>query len=346
MQENVFFISARDSIVEFFKQECDTFPVKLESQFINFFSQLSRYEEEGEKIRPNILFTNNIDMIVKSIPETYKISMFTDVNEVQFSLRMKSLIPFCRQDWTIYINVKENEYTYGLVKTLNSIKEQDLNKLIYETDSLKNNREKVFIVSVETFNSYVVTLKSLNGQIMHVNFSLDMDKVSNYNLEIKEFVNASFSKLRTTEKKLREIKTMYENVFESVFKNVHGALCVVVDKDYEDNGFFSDGIWLKEPISFSKLFLQSKSYSEPKLQSYCDLFMAMLNYDGITIVDNTGTIRAYNVFVETNTNRLQNITGGARKRAAYTVINSRRRKIIGVYFQSHDGDVFYKDVKK
>ena len=139
---------------------------------------------------------------------------------------------------------------------------------------------------------------------------------------------------------------MYENVFESVFKNVHGALCVVVDKDYVDNGFFSDGIWLKEPISFSKLFMQSSSYSEPKLLAFCDLFMGMLNYDGITVVDNTGTIRAYNVFVETNINRLQNINGGARKRAAYTVINSRRRKIIGIYFQSHDGEVFYKDVKK
>lgn len=346
MQDNVFFINARDAISEFFQQEYTDFPVKLQNQFLNFFSQLSRYEEENEKIRPSILFTNNIDLIVKGIPQTYTVPLLTDVNEVQFNLRMKSLMPFCAQDWSIYVEIKEGALNYGLIKTLNSIKEEGLTKLIFKAEYLKNRSEKLFIVAVETFSSYVVTLRSLKGRELNVNFSLDLEKVNNWNAEIKEFVNASFSKLRTTEKKLREIKTMYENVFETVFKSVSGALCVVVDKDYVDNGFFSDGIWLKEPISFSKLFLQTKSYSESKLQSFCNLFIAMLNFDGITVVDNTGTIRAYNVFVETNTNRLQNISGGARKRAAYTVINSRRKKIIGIYFQSTDGDAFYKNVKK
>ena len=27
-----------------------------------------------------------------------------------------------------------------------------------------------------------------------------------------------------------------------------------IDKEYEDNGYFSDGIWLKEPIELNKLF--------------------------------------------------------------------------------------------
>lgn len=345
MQDNVFYVSARDAVVDFIKIETENFPNKLQTNFLNFFSELGKYEEEGVKIRPNIIFTNSIDTIIKNIPDSHKITMFTDVNEVQFNLRMKSLIPFCKRDWTIYVCVKENEITYGIVKTLNSIKEKSLNKIMFESDLLKDRKDKFYLFSVETVSTYLMTLRGLKGKVLNVNFSLDLERTNNWNLEIKEFVNSSFSKLRTTEKKLNQIKTMYENVFDSVFKDVHGALCVVVDKDYVDNGFFSDGIWLKEPISFSKLFLQSKSYSEPKLLAFCDLFIGMLNYDGITVVDNTGTIRAYNVFVETNTNRLQNITGGARKRAAYTVINSRRKRIIGVYFQSHDGEAFYKYVK-
>lgn len=346
MQENVFYVSARDAVVDFIKFEAENFPNKLQLNFLNFFSELGKYEEEGVKIRPTIIFTNAIDTIVKHIPNTHKMTMFIDVNEVQFNLRMKSLIPFCKQDWIIYVSVKENEITYGIVKTLNSIKEKSLIKMIFESEALQDRKEKFYLFSVETISTYFMTLRGLKGKVLNVNFSLDLDRINNWNLEIKEFVNSSFSKLRTTEKKLNQIKTMYENVFDSVFKDVHGALCVVIDKDYVDNGFFSDGIWLKEPISFSKLFMQSKSYSEPKLLAFCDLFISMLNYDGITIVDNTGTIRAYNVFVETNANRLQNITGGARKRAAYTVINSRRKRIVGVYFQSHDGEAFYKYVKK
>ena len=134
---------------------------------------------------------------------------------------------------------------------------------------------------------------------------------------------------------------MYNNIFENVFNNIHGCICVVVDKDYVDHGFFEDGIWLKEPIEFSKLFTQTKSYSEEKLTSFSELFMDMLSYDGITIIDNKGRIRAYNVFVESDTSKSSNILGGARKRAAFTVINSKVDKIIGVYFQSQEGEIFY-----
>lgn len=346
MKSNIFYITAKESVLDFLNYENANFPPKLQTQFINYFSELGKYEEEGIKIRPNIIFTNSIDTLVKAIPDTHKLTIFTENNDTEFSIRMKSLIPFCKQDWSVFINIKDNEITYGIIKTLNSIKDKPLQRLIFENEYLKERSEKIFIISVETISTYLINLKGLKERELSINFSLNLNKTNNWNQEIKEFVNASFSKLRTTQKKLSQIKTMYENVFELVFKNVNGALCVVVDKDYVDNGFFSDGIWLKEPISFSKLFLQSKSYSEPKLLAFCDLFMSMLNYDGITIVDNTGTIRAYNVFVEINATRLQNITGGARKRAAYTVINSRRKRIVGTYFQSHDGEVFYRATKK
>ena len=72
----------------------------------------------------------------------------------------------------------------------------------------------------------------------------------------------------------------------------------------------------------------------------------MLNFDGITVVDTTGRVLAYNVFVQSNINRTKNVIGGARKRAAYTIINSRRKHIAGVYFQSHEGEIFYKSLKK
>ena len=127
--------------------------------------------------------------------------------------------------------------------------------------------------------------------------------------------------------------------------DVNGTICVVVDKDYMDNGLFEDGIWLKEPISFSKLFTQSKSYSEEKLQAFSELFINMLNFDGITIIDNLGRIRAYNVFVETNSKKVGYIVGGARKRAAYHILSSKRKDIVGVYFQSHEGEVIYHSLR-
>ena len=133
---------------------------------------------------------------------------------------------------------------------------------------------------------------------------------------------------------------------KKAINDIHGAICVVIDKDYKDKGYFSDGIWLEEPIEFSKAFLQTKSYSEARLNNIAELFISMLNYDGITIVDNIGRIRAYNVFIKADKYSKKNIVGGARKRAAYGIINSNIKKIVGVFFHSQDGEVFYEEVKK
>ena len=139
---------------------------------------------------------------------------------------------------------------------------------------------------------------------------------------------------------------MYLNILSNVMSYVNGSICVVVDKDYKDNGLFEDGIWLKEPIPFSKLFTQSKSYNEEKLQAYADLLVNMLAFDGITILDNLGRLRAYNVFVEPNSKKVGYIVGGARKRAAYHILSTRKKDIIGVYFQSHEGEIFFQEVPK
>lgn len=343
--EKVTFISAKESVTKFMDSEFENFPKKINNQFLNIFSELATYEEEGTRLRPNILITNAIDYICKIIPDAYKIEMFSDETEVMFNYRIKKLAPFTKHDWIIYVNIKEGVTSYGICRALNSIKEEGLKQLILNNSVLKERTDKISAVYVEPISNYTINLFSLKGEILSVNNTLDETKISDWQTEIKEFVDASFSKLRTTDKKLTEIKTLYENIFDSVFKNVHGALCVIVDKDYVDNGFFSDGVWLKEPISFSKLFIRSKAYNESKLTAFCELFMDMLDYDGITIVDNTGRIRAYNVFVESS-NKNFNISGGARKRAAYTVINSRRKRIVGIYFQSHEGELFYRPVKK
>lgn len=129
-----------------------------------------------------------------------------------------------------------------------------------------------------------------------------------------------------------------------MFKGLHGTICLVVDKDFKDKkGQLSDDTWLKEPIALGKLFLHSKNYKEFKLISYVELIVTMLNYDGITIVDNAGQILAYNVFVEGGKEDSDKIVGGARRRAAYSLLKYKNPKIVGVYFQSQDGDNFYKD---
>lgn len=346
MEEMIFFDSAKENVTNFFEKEFENFPPLLMSHFLNKFNDLLNYTEEGIAIQPKIVFTNNIDSIVRSIPKSYAMTIFEDSDATKFNSRLKSILPILKNDWCLFIDIKEGKISYGILMSFTSIKDKHLIHALQENTSIKDKPGKIACVVARPLNFYSMILHSISGNDLIINFSLDKSKSNIFNHEISEFVDATFSKLRTTQRKLQDMKNMYLNIFTNVLSYVNGSICVIVDKDYKDNGLFEDGIWLKEPISFSKLFTQSKSYKEEKLQAHADLFMNMLNFDGITIVDNLGRLRAYNVFVEPNSKKVGYIVGGARKRAAYYILSTRKKDIVGVYFQSHEGEVFFQLVPK
>lgn len=346
MEEVTIFEQGRKNLINFFNSEYEGFDSRLLSHFLNSFNELLDYREEGTHTKPKIIFTNNIDSIIKVIPKAYKLQVFVDEDASMFSSRLKPLIAIAKKEWCIYIENKENKFIYGICKTLNSLKEKSLLIQINESTYLRDRSNKINCIVARSVNDFEMDLFSTRGNIVKINMSLNPAKTFNNDDTIKEFTKACFSKLRTTQKKLGEVQVMFSNIFSKVIDDLNGAMCVIVDKDYKDNGFFEDGIWLETPISFSKLFTQSKSYSEEKLQAFATLLINMLNFDGITVVDTMGRVLAYNVFVQSNMNRTKNVVGGARKRAAYTIINSRRKHIVGVYFQSHEGEIFYKSLVK
>lgn len=342
MDEMIFFDNAKDSVTNFFEKEFPNFPPLLMSHFLNKFNDILNYSEEGNSIKPKIVFTDNIEALSRAIPKSDDLVIFEDSEATMFNSRLKSLLPIIRNDWCLFIDIKENRIRYGVLMSYTSIKDTNLLRSLEQNETLKE--KKLHCVIARPLNFYSMWLHSTSGNDLIVNFSLDKSKSNVFNTEIKEFVDTIFSKLRTTQRKLQDMKNMYLNIFTNVLSYVNGSICVVVDKDYKDNGLFEDGIWLKEPISFSKLFTQSKSYNEEKLQAHADLFMNMLNFDGITIIDNQGRLRAYNVFVETNSNKVGYIVGGARKRAAYYILSTKKKDIVGVYFQSHEGEVFFQEI--
>lgn len=346
MEEMIFFDNAKENVTTFFEKEFENFPPLLMSHFLNKFNDILNYTEEGTVIQPKIIFTNNIESIVRSIPKSYAMTIFEDNEVTMFNSRLKSILPIIKNDWCLFIDIKENKISYGILMSFTSIKDRNLLRSLQENTSLKDKPGKICCILAKPLNFYSMMLHSISGNDLIVNFSLDKSKCNIFNNEIREFVDSTFSKLRTTQRKLTDMKNMYLNIFTNVLSYVNGSICVIVDKDYKDNGLFEDGIWLKEPISFSKLFTQSKSYKEEKLQAFADLFMNMLNFDGITIIDNQGRLRAYNVFVEPNSKKVGYIVGGARKRAAYYILSTRKKDIVGVYFQSHEGEVFFQQVPK
>lgn len=347
MAENIFYLDAKKSIRNFIDEEYPSFDNGMLNRLLDYFYKFLNYEEEGSKIRPTIIFTNNINYVAKNIPNVYKLVFYRDTDSTQFNHRIKTLIAFCRNEWNLFINQTDDYIEYGLIKTLSSIKEKSLKELVFEPEFKEDVSKKFSFFTLEVINKSLIVLEGVKGHTTNVSFSFNEDSIANWNDVISNFVDVSVSKLKTTNRKLKEIKTLYENIFKKVFKNLHGCICLVVDKDYnpESDTTLSDGTWLEQPIELSKLFLQTKNYSEAKLIGISDLIISMLDYDGATVVDNAGRVRAYNVFVEVKAKGHTKPIGGARRRAAQSLIDNKNKKFIGVYFQSQDGDCFFKYTK-
>lgn len=343
---NVYHENGKAAILEFFKLEYPSLSKTDLDYLIGYFYQLSNYEEEGVKIRPNIYITSSINSVVRIIPDCYKLAVYKDADSSKFRLRIKALMCFCKNNWQVYISYNsENEIEYGLIKALNSIKDKSLDRLMFD-DKRDHLELKVNLVSIDVVSGGLIILKGVKGNKTNISFELSETAEFEGESNIQKFVEACVQKINTRSvRKLNDIKNIYFNIFRSLFKGLHGTICLVVDKDFKDkNNYFADGTWLKEPIALGRLFLQSKNYNEFKLTSYVELIVTMLNYDGITVVDNAGQILAYNVFIESGVkDGAEKIVGGARRRAAYSLLKYKSPKIVGVYFQSQDGDNFYKD---
>ncbi len=345
MVTSIFYTSAKEAIKDFTATEFATLGTNDVDRLIDSFYKFLNYEEEGVKIRPTIYVTSNIHAVSRTIPDCVEIRFYEDENSNNFNQRLKALMVFCLEGWSIYINYTQTSVQYGIIRCLNSIKDQPLEQLIFDKTYQPYLEQKTKLIYMSVLTSGVFTLRGIQGNQTSISFNITNAVTQDFEETISKFVTAGLSKLKTTKRKLNDIKNLYHNIFSRMIKGSHGTICLIVDKDFKDpKGWLSDGTWLPQPIEFAKLFLTSKSFSESKLRAYSELLVTMLNYDGITIIDNAGRILAYNVFVESEKNSAKNIIGGARKRAAYSLLNTKNKKIIGVYFQSQEGENFYKSI--
>lgn len=344
MEKKVFFEDARKNVLEMFSVEFPSLSIQNIDMFLGMFYRLANYEEESVKIKPTILITSNINAVVKNCPKSKKIVFYEDTDNTNFRARIKALMCFCRRAWNIYVNFGENTIEYGIIKSLTSLKEKTLIQTLHESATLDAIAKKTNLVIIDVYGGGVCRLIGAKGSKYSVCFNLNSESEYNWDNEIDEFVEACVSKIKTTKRKLQDIKNLLGNIFNSVLQGIHGTICMVVDKEFKDKaGYFQDGTWLKEPIELVKLFLRSSTFDENVLRSYGDVLRTMLDFDGITIIDNAGRIRAYNVFIESTKDANTKVVGGARRRAAYSILHNRNKKIVGVYFQSQDGDNFFKE---
>ena len=146
-------------------------------------------------------------------------------------------------------------------------------------------------------------------------------------------------------------KGFWAGLFSQIKREVHGTICLFVDPAWDGN---TDENFDGGKIVFDDFKeMQIKPDSMLDVQSYRDLyeqnfirkmFMSMLNYDGITVIDTNGCVRAFHCFVAIHRGKFT--SGGARHRAYRALANLFKDNELykALYFQSQEGNIrfYYK----
>lgn len=317
--------------------------------FLNILSRLCNYEEEGHKIRPRLIVSRNIRDAVKTVTGSHLIkTRLGDIDGSDMEKQVKSLIPFCNNGWHVVIDIQKGLIQYGIVRSFSGPIGLPITENLFAVEDL--NDVNYSIVEIKAINSFELNLCGLYKN------SLTID--SRY-LEVDQGHNSSFPLMvedltqSIEDPEHREIvRKAFSNLFRVIPYKVHGTICVIVDVNYSPNAFFEDGIWFEEPIVLGSKIIDSVVNNKDVISAEAyyglsGLFLEMLNVDGMTIVDTAARVRGFNIFVK---KAPEGVTipneGGARKRAANTVLLSGEPDIVGVYFLSQDGNSFYKRVGK
>lgn len=350
-KEIEYFSSVSEKIINLLQNEKINITEGLFNKLLDFLSGACAYEEEGVKIKPNLLVGYNIHRILEAVTSKYKMIIFEDdINGTNFNKKIKALIPFCKNDWKIYINIKTSSVEYGIFRSFNGLRGLNLNELIFNDYKFAKEVDDSGIVSVEIINNHEIQIIGLLGNNLTIDFSLIQSKSQNIDEYIDKLVFDATSNALLGKQDKHDLRTVFIKIFKAAYKKLHGTICLVVKSEYKfPNQTLSDGIWLDKPINLSDIAVElltstCDNIMYEKYYSLTGVLIEMLNIDGITVIDDRGYIRGYNVFINQSKIDTNKVVGGARRRAFQNLLNSKDPLFLGAYFQSQDGYVCYERV--
>ncbi|UOG74485.1 hypothetical protein MTX78_20485 [Hymenobacter tibetensis] len=312
---------------------------QIEDALLITIDEISDYYEEGQQLFPEVLVANNLDIVMQPIPhQNIKIGK-TTIESNNFKLAIKQCAPLCKDGWVMYINLEENEMTYGLISAelssisltlLDQLKSQDSSDNSYCTAYIRRNTASS--VEVQGRKNSVIIEFSLkeqtDGETNHIN---RLSNSISQKAEHSEQINIAYH---------------IERLISDAARSGHGNLIGVIDHADEAlqrlKGEVSEGVYLEKPIDLCELLIllheEKSSQSDFKLRLYVSVVKSMLNNDGITIFNNKAQLIGYHLLIPNPQNspppKLKEGTG-TRSKAFDTMAASGM--FVSGFFKSQDG---------
>lgn len=352
MTDTLSFSSQSKTLNAFFKAHRIKLAPEAGDELLEFISSACLYEEEGKKIRPSLIIGNNLmnDALSRMLQATMICIVTEKKNDTHIMKRLKALIPFCENGWRIFISFSSGNVSYGILRNFNGPTGLNFEDLLSDLSPVEIQTFGIDYVLIDVINNFEIMLKG-NVKTLQINFKLNKPNLF-HNSDLLNFCQDITSAAESDKKKLNTAFLKIANLFS---QKLHGSICLIIDHKHAlPDNILKDGVFLPRPIDICSVLTEELNDNNrdvagivsvyEKYYAFTGLLLEMLNFDGITVIDNKGRLRAYNVFVTSDIKEKSNLSGGARKRAAEFLCLQKDKNYLGVYFQSQDGLSFYKRV--
>ena len=345
MTSTMYYASVPRKVRQIFTKENVNLPRGLLSNILGFMSRICSYEEEENKIRPSIIIGCNIDNAIKQVPGHYRLKVSRGMRScIDIDKKVKPLVPFCNNGWHVYLDINPKYIEYGIVRAFTGLKGLSIAETLFTTDELLQSSVDFQLVELTAVNNFVISIRGLLGSELTIDTRfVKVPAVGDVQLDMAKDAASGVD----GEDNRDAIVKVFYNLLKVALQKVHGTICLVVKKDYVfPNVNLKDGIWLEDPIDIKEFSLQHitspGNITAEMFYALSGVMIGMMNHDGITVIDDVGRVRGYNIFISKESIKTVEVSGGARKRAAYALMQLHDPGVLGVYFQSQDGNSFYK----
>jgi hypothetical protein len=314
---------------------------KTKEGILELINLISDYYEEGVHLFPEVIISNDINELFKTIPNRELVIQESELSVDEFKNAVKLCAPLATDSWTIFIEVNNNRIRFGLAtaemsETSPSLYHQTVGEMGVELSGvtvayIKN-------ISQKTVELVGLKKKSIVSLTLHNVEQLLSDEVKRLSFRIVKSVNNESESL---------ISSYVEKIINEAIKIGHGNLIGVVDSRDEAiqklKADLNDGIYLKEPIDLAQLIMiaetEKRNDTSIALKSFSKVIMSMLNHDGITLFTTDGKVIGYHMFIKSYIPDESSFVGGARTRAFESMKYSKLFNCC--FYKSQDGNIKY-----
>lgn len=343
---NIVYSEGLRAVEEALNAENLILPYYVKLSFLEILSRIGIYEEEEVRIAPRILLGKNLSLIFKQVPDHFKLVLGTDdADGLHFNKMLKSLIPLCKNGWYVFVNFYDDKINYGIFRKFRSPVALDFEQLVFDSDDIYDTDENIGMICIRPLDklSFIIRGIHIEDFIISSYFTARDDVQEEnalFNMLLEDIIGAI-----GIDDKIREyIKNAMNHILYAFNERIHGAILLIVTEEYEYPNNYLDGLKVVPPINFINNIVDTQMVeayeTAEKYYAVSNLLYDFLNIDGITIMNNRGEIIGYNAFYRSNSMPMD-VVGGARKRTFEGLKRVEDDNIVGIYYQSQDGNKQY-----